>query len=65
MNNRKTANQAIQSTKTGNNAKTIASIIASPIIPPALICLVSTIISPPVEFRFDLYIYLFLYCGKH
>jgi hypothetical protein len=49
-NNRITANQASQSTKNGNSAKRIPSIIASPIIPPALSCLVSGIISPPVEY---------------
>jgi hypothetical protein len=49
-NNMITANQASQITKNGNSAKRIPSMIASPIIPPALSWLVPAIISPPVEF---------------
>ena len=50
-----TPNQANQITKPGNIAIRAPSIIASPIIVPALICCCS-IISPPVEFRLFLYV---------
>jgi hypothetical protein len=49
-NNMITASQAIQITKNGSISKTIASIIASTIIPIALSCPVCAIISPPIQF---------------